>query len=335
MSDTEVNPRVRLLAVAALDGAGSAPPALAWQQWRELLPDLDDISGGEMRLLPAAWDCARRDGAQDRDSGRLRGVQRLTHARNATALRAAGHHQQHLAAVGIPSALSGAAAAALLAYPNTGLRPIGGFELVIPPGEARSVGREPLGRGAGLRSLVTGRRPSGPGEPHRLVWWRPDLTATSSAALNRCITVPWQETAFEILSPHDTAYGLLLQHFLVGGGHDPSWVVDFNGLSRHPQFDPVTFVGLVRGGGWRGLFAQRGREAGDLLPDHLAVLLGVQRAAVWGPIQSGAARSTVSLYRRTARRWRRASAARQQIDLRDGAAPRVTAAPRVPRRDRR
>jgi len=270
--------RLHWLILAAVDGGASHSAADAWLAWRSELADFDDVSGGELALLPYAWSRAEAAGATDADAPRIAGLRRRHFLVHASTLAAIRQLQSRLLSSGIQTVVSGGTAA-MLAYPALSRPGHVVAELYSSPKDRDALARQRprlinglIGRAVFELPTVLGSRPVDASPTTAVVRWRrEDLSATSDSLL-RSEWVEWQGESFRLLAADDLAYSLLLSHFLrhrQGSRVLPLWVVDLGTLAGSPGFDVDRFMRLVRESGMRRLFRTQALSASEYLSPGL------------------------------------------------------------------
>lgn len=120
-----------------LAGCANAAQALdAWGEWNATA-DFDRLTEGEYALLPLVFRNLEPLAPQDPAFRKAFAIYRQTWIANQLVLRRAAELGAALAARGIGYALAGAAALALLAYPDSGARPISGLDFLVDPERLR------------------------------------------------------------------------------------------------------------------------------------------------------------------------------------------------------
>lgn len=125
-----------LLVTAAL--AHGERARAAWEAWREVT-DLDAIDQESLEMLPLLTANLGRMGVEDTTSQRLVGITRQSWFRNQLLVDAAAEAAGRLQEAGIETMATGGLAAAVMLYPDIGLRTVGRADLAvreIPPGRA-------------------------------------------------------------------------------------------------------------------------------------------------------------------------------------------------------
>ena len=303
------DPGIRLRALLAAAWGDSDQVRASWRRWRTLLPDLDDIHGAEIAVVPVAWHRVRSVGIHDADEGRLRGLQRRASVQAADRLAACVAIQADLRDRGIPTLVGGRVAAAL-AYPAGARWPTVTAELLIDPAD---VGAALAGRRPPTRDRLRGRTPAQPGTPHIMLRWRqPDRRSPIAAGGSR--TAQWQGRTLESALPHEVAYQCLLRGLLPVAPGDPGQaqaLLDLHLLTADPLFDDGAFARAVNTSGWCAAIAVHARAWVDVLPPQLTALLtGDPRGidlrdgtgiAPWGNLQARATATAVRAHARLSR----------------------------------
>lgn len=107
----------------------------AWSQWRAAL-DFDRIDYASMRLVPLLLRRATELGLDDPNAGRYRGLHRRAWVRSQQLFQRIHHVIEGLAAEGIPTLILKGAALAPTFYGDTGLRPMGDADVLVPHAQA-------------------------------------------------------------------------------------------------------------------------------------------------------------------------------------------------------
>lgn len=179
-------PQRLLLQAALLEGDRAREASEAWRA----RIDLDLIDAGSFRLLPLLYRAMTTRGESWEHLGRLRGVYRQTWYRNNLLIGRLARLIDALERVGIPTLVLKGVPLALRYYGDTGLRPMGDADLLIPA--ARAVDVLPVIEKAGW----TLRNPNDT--------WPPRFTASRSFAgpLGLDLDLHWH-VLHEALGPGD------------------------------------------------------------------------------------------------------------------------------------
>lgn len=146
------------------------PALAAWAEWRGGEPDLAKIEPGSLRLLPLLYLNLGPGLADDPDAGWLKDTYRESWAANQLGLKAGRRAIDALRATGADVLVLKGAALLGSAYGDPGARPMGDFDLAVPPTRVRD-GIQAL-QGAGLASIE--------GDPERLLAARHSLAFRDS-----------------------------------------------------------------------------------------------------------------------------------------------------------
>jgi hypothetical protein len=123
---------IRLLRAGLWDPEAALQP---WREWRQGGgSDLDRAEPGSFRLLPLVYRNLEPV-LRDRDAGRLRGIYRRSWAGNQFGLRAGGRVLRLLDDAGVDTLVLKGAALLESAYGDLGARPMGDFDVAVPPAD--------------------------------------------------------------------------------------------------------------------------------------------------------------------------------------------------------
>jgi hypothetical protein len=125
-----------LLVTAALGHGAQA--RTAWDAWRDLI-DVDTLDQASLEMLPLLTSNLARVGAEQATSQRLVGITRQSWFRNQLLVDAAADAAGRLEEAGIETMATGGLAAAVVLYPDIGLRTFGRADLAVravPPARA-------------------------------------------------------------------------------------------------------------------------------------------------------------------------------------------------------
>ncbi|HET7483944.1 MAG TPA: nucleotidyltransferase family protein [Solirubrobacterales bacterium] len=160
---------------------------MAWADWRSGEPDLGKAERGSLRLLPLLYLNLGPELAGDPDAGWLKDAYRASWTANQLSLKAGRRAIDALQAMGTDVLVLKGAALIGSAYDDPGARPMGDFDLAVPPeriGEAvralREAGLTPIEgdpeRLLAARHSLAFRDPDGREvDLHRGMLWRPGL----------------------------------------------------------------------------------------------------------------------------------------------------------------
>lgn len=228
---------------------GLAPPgeaANAWRQLRGRFP-LETLEPGSFVFLPLMYRALARDGVRDDRIERMKGIYRSTFYRNGLLLERSRETINALAEHGVEATVTGSIASAVRFYDDVGLRPMSGFELLIPAemrddavAAARAVGWQPSGDAAGEpvwladganRTCVIRTRVA------------PDFAGATAALLDRAVHVNLGGERARVLTPGDE----LLAACVAGARVRPvvafQWLLDVAQILIHePTVDWETTV---------------------------------------------------------------------------------------------
>lgn len=117
-----------LLRACLLSGADVAT---AWQTWRGRIA-FDDMDAGSFRLMPLLYHNLRRENIDDPLLGRIKGIYRQNWSRNQLLFHEAAQMMSALQAAEIPVLVLKGATLANNFYPDSGQRPMGDFDFMVP-----------------------------------------------------------------------------------------------------------------------------------------------------------------------------------------------------------
>jgi len=248
--------------------AGSVDIPAAWQRWRAMRPDLDEVTDAEVVVLPAAWGRARQVGVTDADAARLDGLRRKAALTTSVTLGRVVTAQAALRQAGVESAVSGGASVVLLGAVGQQERNVRGAELWVGQADLAAAATALGGRlapGVGptrWRGYAGVALPTFPGLVLRSRL--PSLPPVDGRLLVAARTaVQWTHSRVELLGPAETIlvadclYAVRrvvaqADRFVGSGGRQITaaalvgWELDRRLLQRLPAFDPVRLRRLRR-----------------------------------------------------------------------------------------
>lgn len=274
--------RERILLATALSQDDAIRARSLWTRWSSIRPAMGLISPAETQCLTAAWHAAGCP--PDPDEGRIRGLVRQASVARMTALEAAAQAQQRLSMQGIPSALTGGLAVALLAEPyartSDGLPRL----LVDPSTTAAALGRPPT-----LRERLSGSAFLGGAQ----FVWRSPLRAAWNSADSQAVT--WNGRELITAPPHRAAFDSLTLAALTSRTPDARIVVSILDVATArtlDRFDGSAWADLLGRSGVRRVVSAAVQPYSEALPPSLdGLLCSAHPTTHWNRVQARSLRS--------------------------------------------